>query len=132
MGLFGALDTASSGVHLSRVWMDAVSDNIANIDTVRPTGQEPFRARLVVAQTRPGLAGVDVARIQLKGGDPVVTYDPGNPLADTNGNVTRPQVDLSEEMTHMMVSQRLYQANLAMIQQARDTYQAALTIGRSR
>jgi flagellar basal-body rod protein FlgC len=132
MGLFDAIDTASTGVHLSRVWMDSVSDNIANLNTVRPAGEEPFRARLVVAQSRPGLAGVQVAGIQLKGGDPVITYDPDNPLADADGNVTQPQVDLSEEMTHMLVSQRLYQANLAMIQQARDTYSAALSIGRAR
>jgi flagellar basal-body rod protein FlgC len=132
MSLFGAMDTASTGVHLSRVWMDAVSDNVANLNTVRKAGEEPFRARLVVAQTRPGLTGVQVAGIQLKPGDPVMTYDPQNPLADANGNVTQPQVDLSEEMTHMLVSQRLYQANLAMIQQARDTYQAALSIGRAR
>ena len=132
MGLFGAMDAASTGVHLSRVWLDAVSDNIANLNTVRKAGEEPFRARLVVAQTRPGLAGVKVAGVQLEQGDPVKTYDPDNPLADEGGYVTQPKVDLSEEMTHMMVSQRLYQANLAMVQQARDTYQAALTIGRGR
>lgn len=132
MGLFGALDTASTGVHLSRVWMDAVSDNVANLNTVRKGGEEPFRARLVVAQTRPGLAGVKVAGIQLEQGDPIRTYDPQNPLADAGGYVTQPKVDLSEEMTHMLVSQRLYQANLSMISQARDSYQAALTIGRGR
>ncbi len=130
--MFGAIDTASTGVHLGRVWMDAVSDNIANLNTVRPAGEEPFRARLVVAQSRPGQAGVAVAGIEKKPGAPVVVYDPDNPLADEGGYVTRPQVDLSEEMTHMLVSQRLYQANLAMIQQARDSYSAALTIGRQR
>ena len=128
--MFGALDAASSGVHLGRVWMDAVSDNIANLDTVRAGDEEPFRARLVVAQSRAGQGGVAVAGIELKGGDPVVVYDPENPLADGDGYVTRPQVDLSEEMTHMLVAQRLYQANLAMIQQARDTYSSALSIGK--
>jgi len=128
--MFGALDTASTGVHLGRVWMDAVSDNIANLDTVRAGDEEPFRARLVVAQSRAGQGGVAVAGIELKGGDPVVVYDPENPLADGDGYVTRPQVDLSEEMTHMLVAQRLYQANLAMIQQARDTYSSALSIGK--
>ena len=132
MSLFGALDTASTGVHLGRVWMDAVSDNIANLNTVRPAGEEPFRARLVVAQARAARDGVSVAGIEEKGGDPVTTFDPDNPLADADGYVTRPQVDLSEEMTHMLVAQRLYQANLAMIQQARDTYSSALSIGRAR
>lgn len=132
MSMFGAMDTASTGVHLGRVWMDAVSDNIANLNTVRPAGEEPFRARLVVAQDRAGQAGVGVRGIAQKTGDPVVVYDPGNPLADDGGYVTRPQVDLTEEMTHMLVAQRLYQANLAMIQQARDTYTSALQIGQGR
>ena len=132
MGMFGALDTASTGVHLGRVWMDSVSDNIANLNTVRRGDEEPFRARLVVAQARPGQGGVAVAGIAQKGGEPVRVHDPGNPLADEGGYVTRPQVDLSEEMTHMLAAQRLYQANLAMIQQARDTYSSALSIGRSR
>lgn len=129
MGMFGAIDTAATGVHLGRVWIDSVSDNIANLNTVRPAGEEPFRARLVMAQSRPGQTGVLVAGVEEKQGEPAVTYDPDNPLADDRGYVTRPHVDLSEEMTHMLVSQRLYQANLAMIQQARDTYSAALQIG---
>jgi flagellar basal-body rod protein FlgC len=50
MSMFGALETASTGVTLGRTWMDAVSDNIANLNTVRRGGEEPFRARLIVAQ----------------------------------------------------------------------------------
>jgi flagellar basal-body rod protein FlgC len=131
MGMFGALDTASTGVTLGRTWMDATSDNVANVNTINPAGQEPFRARLVVAQARPGQDGVDVAAIVPKGGAPEVVYDPENPLADTAGYVTRPQVDLTEEMTNIMMASRLYQANLSVMQQARDSYQQALKIGSS-
>ena len=56
----------------------------------------------------------------------------GHALPRADVELTQPRVDLSEEMTHMLVSQRLYQANLAMIQQARDTYSSALTIGKGR
>ena len=105
MSMFGAINSASSGVALGRTWMDATSDNIANLDTVRPAGEEPFRARMVLAQARPQ-------------------------LADAEGNVTRPVVDLGEEMTHMMMASRLYQANMSVMTQARDAYQAALQIGR--
>ena len=45
--------------------------------------------------------------------------------------MTRPKVDLSEEMTNMLMATRLYRANLSVMQQARDAYQAALPIGRS-
>ena len=132
MGLFDAMDTAGSGVHMSRVWMDSTSDNIANLNTIRPAGEEPFRARLVIAQAARGQEGVQVAGIALKAGDPVRTYEPEHPLADGEGYITRPHVDMAEEMTHMLVAQRHYQANLSVMTQARDAYQAALAIGRGR
>ncbi|MCW2666003.1 MAG: flagellar basal-body rod protein FlgC [Frankiales bacterium] len=127
--MFGALDAASSGVSLGRTWIDATSDNVANVNTVRPAGEEPFRARLVVAQSRTGTGGVDVAAIRGKPGEPQVTFDPDNPLADEEGYVTQPHVDLTEEMTNMMMASRLYQANISVMQQARETYSAALRIG---
>lgn len=130
MSMFGAIDAAASGVALGRVWMDAISDNVANVDTVRPAGEDPFRARIVVAQSRPGDGGVDVAGITEAAGAPEVVYDPENPLADEAGYVTRPKVDLSEEMTNMLQASRLYQANLSVMTQARDSYSAAMQIGR--
>lgn len=129
MGMFGALDTAATGVALGRTWMDVVGNNIANVNTVRAAGQVPFRASLVVAQAQGGTAGVAVTGIEEQGGKPDVVYDPENPLADTAGYVTRPKVDLTEEMTNMMMANRLYQANLSVMQQAKDSYQQALRIG---
>ncbi len=128
--MFGALDAASSGVALGRVWMDVIADNVANVNTVRAAGEAPFRAAKVQAQTGGGLTGVRVARLVETGGDPEVVFDPDNPLADGEGYVTRPKVDLSEEMTNMLMANRLYGANLSVMQQARDSYQAALQIGR--
>lgn len=127
--MFGALDAASSGVTLGRTWMDVISDNVANADTVRPAGQEPFRASLVVAQAQPGTDGVAVSGLVQQAGPPDVAYDPENPLADSKGYVTRPKVDLTEEMTNMLMASRLYQANLSVMQQARDSYSQALRIG---
>lgn len=127
--MFGALDTAASGVTLGRTMMDVISNNIANVNTVRPAGQAPFRASLVVAQSLPGTAGVAVTGTVQQGGAPEVVYDPENPLADPAGYVTHPKVDMTEEMTNMMMASRLYQANLTVMQQARDSYAQALKIG---
>lgn len=132
MGMFDAMDTAGTGVHMSRVWMDSISDNVANVNTVRPAGEESFRARLVIAQARLGQEGVQVNGIALKDGDPVRTYEPDHMYADADGYITRAHVDLAEEMTHMIVAQRGYQMNLSVMTQARDAYQAALAIGRGR
>lgn len=127
--MFGALDAASSGVTLGRTWMDVISDNVANANTVRAAGQQPFRASLVVAQSQADNGGVAVGAIVQQGGAPDVVYDPENPLADERGFVTRPKVDLTEEMTNMLMASRLYQANLSVMQQARDSYTQALRIG---
>ena len=127
--MFNALDTAASGVTLGRVWMDATSDNVANVNTVRPAGEPPFRARLVVAQSRTELRGVDPVAIRELEGDPEIVYDPDNPLADAEGYVTRPRVELAQEMTNMMMASRLFQANMSVMQQARESYATALRIG---
>lgn len=132
--MFRTLDIAMSGAQVSRTWMDAIADNVANINTVRPAGEEPFRARLVVARAvRNGDGvgdGVAVDSIIAAGGDPARVFDPRNPLADEFGLVTRPVVDLGQQMTDLILASRSYEANLAVVDRVRDTYMAALRIGR--
>jgi flagellar basal-body rod protein FlgC len=133
MALFGALDAAVSGATVSRVWLDAISDNVANINTIRGTDQEPFRARMVVvnenARKLGEAGGVRTIRIEERTGEPEMLYDPSHPLADENGNVLRPNVDMSVEMTNLLIANRTYQSNLRVIEIARATYQSALRIG---
>lgn len=133
--MFDIFAVSGSGVNLNRTWIDAISDNLANINTVRPTSEAAFQARYVVAQAvRPddGVpGGVEVAGIAL--GDPngQLVYEPDNPLADAQGMVRRPDIDMGDQMTQLIMAQRGYQANLAVVQRATDAYNAALQLGRS-
>jgi flagellar basal-body rod protein FlgC len=135
MGAFDIFSIAGSGVGLNRTWMDAISDNIANINTVRPTSQNAFQARYVEAAptdvTGTGGGGVAVTGIALGDAQGILQYDPSNPLADTKGYVRRPDIDLGDQMTQLIQAQRGYQANLAVVQRATDAYTAALQLGRS-
>jgi flagellar basal-body rod protein FlgC len=136
--LFPTFQTASSGLGVFRTWMDAVSDNMANLDTVRPTSGPAFQARFVVAQAvgsgqeamTGGPAGAQVSGITF--GDPAgrLVHDPTNPLADANGMVRYPDVDMGDQMTQLIIAQRGYEANLSVIDRAKDAYQQALSIGR--
>jgi flagellar basal-body rod protein FlgC len=132
VSIFGALDVSGSGLTLFRTWMDAVSDNIANVNTVRPTSEEAFRQRFVVAEAveygKGG--GVQVAGVEF--GDPEgrIVYDPGNPVADEQGLVRAPDVDLAGQMTQLLMAQRGYQANLAVVERTKAAYEQALGIGR--
>ena len=131
--MFDALGVIGSGMHVHQTWMDAISDNIANVNTVRPAGEAPFQARYVVAQAvedgRTG-AGVAVAGIELGSAEGRLTYQPDNPLADENGYVRLPDIDLGEQMTTMIMAQRGYQANAANLDRVRTSYQAAIQMGR--
>ena len=50
MTTFGAIGIASTGLTVHRKWLDAVSDNLANINTVRGTDEAAFQAKYVVAE----------------------------------------------------------------------------------
>ena len=130
--VFGAIDTAGSGLVVYRKWLDAVSDNIANINDVKPTSGPAFQAKYVVAQANNyGQAGgVSVAGIALGDAQGRVSYQPDHPLADANGMVRLPDIDLSDQMTQLILAQRGYQANLAVVERAQAAYQQAIGLGR--
>ena len=133
MTTFSALGIAGSGLITHRKWLDAVSDNIANINTATATDQDAFRERLVVAQAvdyGSGEGGVRVARTALGDKTGRLVHEPGNALADANGYVRYPDIDLGDQMSQMMMAQRGYQANLAVVDRATQAYQAALQLGR--
>ncbi len=48
--LFGAIGIAGTGVTVYRKWLDAISDNLANMNDVVPTNRDAFQARYVIAQ----------------------------------------------------------------------------------
>lgn len=130
MSTFNAIGVAGTGVTVYRKWLDAVSDNIANIDNVSRTSEKAFQARYVVAQEAADGNGAQVGGIAYGSAEGQLTYEPDNPLADTEGYVRRPDIDLGGQMAQMIMAQRAYQANLAVVDRARDSYTAAINLGK--
>jgi flagellar basal-body rod protein FlgC len=130
MGAFDMLRIAGSSMGMHQTWLDALANNIANVNTVTSTSQNAFQAQYVEASARPD-GGVDVAGIAL--GDPAgrLENDPDSPLADANGNVRTPDIDLASQMTELVMAQRGYQASVQVTKDAQETYESALSIGRS-
>ncbi|MFF1632371.1 flagellar basal body rod protein FlgC [Leifsonia sp. NPDC058248] len=128
---FDAIGIAGTGLTLHRKWLDAISDNLANINTAKPTSGPAFQARYIEAQEGQGVTGVYVAGAAY--GDAVgrLVYEPSNPIADAKGYVRYPDIDLSSQMGALIMAQRGYQANAGVVDRAKETYQAALEIGRN-
>ena len=85
---------------------------------------------MVVAKARPD-GGVDVAGIELGSAEGILTYAPDNPLADENGMVRAADVDMSSQMSQLIMAQRGFQASVQTTKTAQDAYNAALQIGRA-
>ena len=50
MTTFDTLRIGGSSLFVHRKWMDAVSDNIANINTAATPGDNAFQERMIVAE----------------------------------------------------------------------------------
>ncbi|MCU1546861.1 MAG: flagellar basal-body rod protein FlgC [Homoserinimonas sp.] len=128
--MFDAIGIAGSGLTLHRKWLDAVSDNMANVNTVTGTDGDAFQARYVIAQEGEGNTGVYVAGAAYGDGEGRLAHEPDHPLADEDGYVRYPDIDLAAQMGSLIMAQRGYQANAAVVDRAKESYQAALQIGR--
>nr|WP_233149638.1 flagellar basal body rod protein FlgC [Kineosporia sp. A_224] len=131
--MFDALGISGTGMGVHQKWMDALSDNIANVNTVRPTSESAFRARWVVAQSIEDGGtgqGVQVAGIELGSAAGRLVYSPDHPLADAKGYVRMPDIDMAEQMSDLILAQRGYQMNIASLDRVRASYQAAIQMGR--
>ena len=128
---FDAIGIAATGLTTHRKWLDAVSDNLANANNVSSTDGAAFQARYVVAQEGPGVSGVYVSGVEYGDADGRIVYQPDHALADADGYVRYPDIDMSEQMSNLILAQRGYEANAAVVDRAKATYEAALQIGRS-
>jgi len=151
MGIFTAINIASSGMSAQRTRSDVIADNIANASTTRTTEGGPFRRSRTVMRPRvespywrsPFLPesldngvgqGVRIVEIQkdYKSENKLV-YDPTHPDAiksgPREGYVEMPNVDIVSEMVDMISASRAYEANAAVIEGNKTMFQRALEIG---
>ncbi|GAA4810427.1 flagellar basal body rod protein FlgC [Nocardioides caeni] len=128
MGAFDTLRIANTSLGAHQVWLDAVAGNIANVNTVRSTDQDAFQATYVIMD---GLedGGVDVTGFAKSDPEGRIVHNPEHPLADEDGYVRLPEIDMSAQMGQLVMAQRGYQASVQMTKTAQDTYTAALQIG---
>lgn len=132
---FSGIDIGRTGIGFAHHWMDTIAHNLANLNTVRAREDEPFRARMLVAQAvgddvyAATGSGVGIRDVVADQRDPNVVYDPDHPLADAQGYVNMPVIDLAAQLTDLIIANRTYQANARTIAGAREAYESALRIG---
>ena len=123
-----ALRASASGLTAERFRMDVISVNIANANSMRVNGQEPYRRRDVVLV--PTEEGVQIVRMVEDQKPFRIAHEPGNPNADKDGNVQYSNVEPVYEMVNMISASRAYEANIAAFNSAKSMIRSALSIGK--
>jgi len=123
---FKVFDVLASGLEAQRIRLNTIASNLANIESYEKNGKpykrlEPvFRAMVNEETFKTGIAKVKVEKIIQSSYPTVKVYDPSNPMADKDGYVEKPNVNLAKEMTDLITATRVYQANLNALNLNRD------------
>ncbi len=133
MSLFGAIGVSGSGIGAAQTWIDTIAGNLANANDAVATSQGAYAQQTPVFTPTgaPGSVGqgVAVSSVQLGSTIGQIAYQPKSPLADANGNVRLPAVDVAGQLLGLVAAQNAYQANTVAMNRAKQAYQAALTLG---
>lgn len=136
MAISNIFEIAGSGMTAQSMRLNVVASNMANADSVTGADGQPYRAKQVVFQAKPlntsmgaGSSGVVVAKVIDDPSPLKLVYDPKSPYANAQGYVSRPNVNVVEEMTNMLSASRSYQANVEMMNTAKTLVQRTLTLG---
>jgi flagellar basal-body rod protein FlgC len=141
INLLPGIASSASALDAERIRMDVIAQNIANSNVTRDVDGKPYQRQEVVFESvlnalqnsdspDAGSKSVQIARVQKDNRPPRMIYNPGHPDADAHGMVAMPNINIHEEMVDMIASSRSYEANLAVVKNARAMAMQALSIGK--
>lgn len=129
-------DIAGSALAAQSVRLNAVASNLANASNVSGDPNAVYKPReayftaTAVDPSNPALAGVQASGIVESDAPPLKRYEPGNPLADAQGYVYAPDIDPVAQMVNMISSARAYQADVEVVNTAKELALSTLNLGR--
>ena len=121
-------------MHAQSARLNTVASNIANADSAPAPGGEVYRSKQVVFQSVASANGDGPAKVAVAGivestAPPRSVFDPKHPLADGEGYVSLPNVNVVEEMVNMLSASRSYQTSVEVLNTAKTMLQKTLSLG---
>ena len=133
MSLLNIFDISGSALSAQSQRMNVSASNMANADSVAGPDGQPYRARQVVFEVDNAvgqdIGGVQVSDVVESSAPDRLVYEPGNPLADEQGYVRMPNVNVMNEMVNTISASRSYQANVEVMNSAKSLMLKTLTLG---
>jgi len=137
MSLFDVMAISSTGMEAESVRLNTTASNIANANSVSSSYDETYRARHPVfaealreaTGSQSGGSGVQVKGIVESNAPLQVEYAPNNPMADENGYIYKPNVNIVEEMANMMSASKAYETNVQVADTTKRIFRRVLQLG---
>jgi flagellar basal-body rod protein FlgC len=138
--ILAGIQNTAAALQAEQTRLDVISENIANANTAHGVDGKPYQRQVVVfesalqqAMSADGTAATPtlrVARIENDSRPPIQIYSPGNPEADARGMISMPNINIHEEMADLISASRTFEANLAVVKNARAMALQTLAIGK--
>ncbi|OGT04044.1 MAG: flagellar basal body rod protein FlgC [Gallionellales bacterium RBG_16_57_15] len=133
MSLFNIFNVAGSAMAAQSQRLNVVASNLANADSTTSATGQPYKAKQVVFSSTPmggGEAqGVKVEAVVEDNSPMKMIYDPKHPMANPQGYVAMPNVNVVDEMVNMISASRAYQNNVEVMNTSKTLLLKTLTIG---
>ena len=135
MDLNNVMDIAGTAMSAQSVRLNTTASNLANADSISSSIDQTYKARHPVfaaiqqALQQEGVGGVQVKGIVESSAPVRPRYQPDHPLADANGYIYQPNVNLVEEMANMISASRSYQTNVQVANTAKQMLARTLQLG---
>ena len=133
MDITKSMTTAASGMRVQSDRMRVIAENLANASsTATGANGQPYRRQIVTfkeaVDEATGASIVRVDRTTRDTSDFKMQYNPSHPAANADGYVMLPNVNPLIEMTDMREAQRAYEANLNVVDAARNMMARTLAL----
>ena len=132
-----------SGLRAHQTKMDVIGNNIANVNTTRTEEDGPYLRKNVVfeenlktelskvtGRMEKKSNGVRVVGIAQDEENLEMVYNPSHPDANEEGYVMMPNVNMVDEMIHLISTQRAYEANVTALNTSKSILKKALEISK--
>jgi len=137
MSLYNIFDVAGSGMSAQSVRLNVTASNLANANNISSSANETYRGRHPIFAAELQKAAINQEEsvpVQVLGivedQDPLqLEYNPNHPMADQDGYIYKPNVNVMEEMANMISASRSYQTNVQVADAAKQMLTKTLQLG---
>jgi flagellar basal-body rod protein FlgC len=134
MSLISAFHIGATALTAQGMRQNTISSNLANVDSAASSTDSVYKSKHVVFEpynVAAGGVGVRVREVVDSTAPPRLVNDPAHPLADAQGNVAYPNVNVVHELADMISASRAYQTNVEMMNTVKTMLQRTLSLGQS-